>query len=385
VAAIVALTFLDGLFDALLCLFWAHAGPGMRRGDAISSILQQILQLAPLPLLAIAIARRRAKANWPVIGAAGFFALNTNLVNMYGQWPGLFPSAVESMLHRFDHIYYVGYFGFPSTAIFLALLILVLSVSVFRHFLAERRRQQQVEQELQSAREIQQVLLPEEVPAIPGYAIDTVYRPAAEVGGDFFQIFPLEGGGSLVAIGDVSGKGLKAAMIVSLIVGTLRTVAVYTQRPAEILAELNTRLHARVGGGFVMCLVLRVPLDGPIVIANAGHIAPYLNGRESELAGSLPLGIIPEMEYEESMLALAAGDTLTLMTDGVPEAQNAHKELFGFDRLGGLLAKHPSAAQVVEAACSFGQEDDITVLTLTRLAASAPAHVSTLNLTTQLA
>jgi serine phosphatase RsbU (regulator of sigma subunit) len=131
-----------------------------------------------------------------------------------------------------------------------------------------------VEQELQSAREIQQVLLPEEVPAVADYAIDTVYRPASEVGGDFFQIFPLEGGGSVVTIGDVSGKGLKAAMIVSSIVGTLRTVAVYTQKPAEILAELNTRLHGRVGGGFVTCLIPRVSPDGSIVIANAGHIAP---------------------------------------------------------------------------------------------------------------
>jgi serine phosphatase RsbU (regulator of sigma subunit) len=188
-----------------------------------------------------------------------------------------------------------------------------------------------------------------------------------------------------VAIGDVSGKGLKAAMIVSLIVGTLRTVAVYTQKPAEILAELNTRLHGRFANGFVTCVVLRIPLDGPIVIANAGHIAPYLDGRECELDGSLPLGIVLEMKYEESTLALAAGDTLTLLTDGVPEAQNARKEFFGFDRLAGLLAKHPSAAQVVEAACSFGQEDDLTVLTLTRLGESAPAHASTLNLTTQLA
>ena len=334
-AVIVALYFLDGIFDALLCLFWAHAGPGMRQGDAISSIFQQILQLAPLALLGVAIARRRAKANWPVIVTAGLFVLTTSLVNMDGQWPGLFPSAVESVLERFQRRYYLGYFALHTTDAPLALVLVALSVSVFRHFLAERRRQQRVEQELQSAREIQQVLLPEEVPAVPGYAIDTIYRPAAEVGGDFFQIFPLEGGGSLVAIGDVSGKGLKAAMIVSLIVGTLRTVAVYTQRPTEILAELNTRLHGRVAGGFVTCLILRIPLDGPIVIANAGHLAPYLNGREVGLSGSLPLGIVPQMEYEESTLALAEGDLLTLMTDGVPEAQNAHKELFGFDRLGG--------------------------------------------------
>jgi serine phosphatase RsbU (regulator of sigma subunit) len=385
VTTVASVYFLNGAFDALLSLFWAHAGPGMRMADAISSIVQQVGGLAPLAVLGMAIVLRRTKADWLVVLTGLLFALNSSLVNLQDQWPGLFHSMLGGALQRLNRDYYWGFFRFQVETLLLALLLGALSLSIFRRFVTERRRQQQVEQELQSAREIQQVLVPEQVPAIPGYALEAIYRPASEVGGDFFQIFPLEGGGSLVAIGDVSGKGLKAAMIVSLIVGTLRTVAVYTQKPAEILAELNTRLHGRVGGGFVTCLILRVPPDGSIVIANAGHIAPYLNGREWVLGGSLPLGIIPEMEYEESTLALAAGDTLTLMTDGVPEAQNAHKELFGFDRLGGLLAKHPSAAQVVEAACSFGQEDDITVLTLTRLAASAPAHASTLNLTTQLA
>jgi serine phosphatase RsbU (regulator of sigma subunit) len=385
VTTVASVYFLNGAFDALLSLFWAQAGPGMRMADAISSIVNQVGGLAPLAVLGMAIAFRRTKADWPVVVTGLLFALSSSLFNLRNQWPGLFHSMLGGALQRLNRDYYWGVFRFQVDTLVLALLLGALSLSVFRHFLAERRRQQQVEQELQSAREIQQILLPEQVPAIPGYAIETIYRPASEVGGDFFQIFPLEGGESLVAIGDVSGKGLKAAMIVSLIVGTLRTVAVYTQKPAEILAELNTRLHGRVGGGFVTCVVLRIPPDGPAVMANAGHIAPYLNGRECELDGSLPLGIVPEMKYEESTLALAAGDTLTLMTDGVPEAQNAHKELFGFDRLGGLLAKYPSAAQVVEAACSFGQEDDITVLTLTRLAESAPAHASTLNLTTQLA
>jgi serine phosphatase RsbU (regulator of sigma subunit) len=385
VATVASVYFLNGAFDALLSLFWAHAGPGMRMADAISSIVQQVGGLAPLAVLGMAIILRRTKADWLVVLTGLLFALNSSLVNLQDQWPGLFHSMLGGALQRLNGDYYWEFFRFQVETLLLALLLGALSLSIFRRFVAERRRQQQVEQELQSAREIQQVLLPEEVPAIPGYALEAIYRPASEVGGDFFQIFPLEGGGSLVAIGDVSGKGLKAAMIVSLIVGTLRTVAVYTQKPAEILAELNTRLHGRVGGGFVTCLILRVPPDGSIVIANAGHIAPYVNGREWELAGSLPLGIVLQMEYEESTLPLAEGDTLTLMTDGVPEAQNAHKELFGFDRLGGLLAHHPSAAQVVEAACSFGQEDDITVLTLTRLAESAPAHASTLNLTTQLA
>src|ERR1700750_1141031 len=105
--------------------------------------------------------------------------------------------------------------------------------------------------EVKSAREVQQVLVPETVPTVPGFAIDSVYKPAAELGGDFFQVLALPNGGTLIVIGDVSGKGLKAAMTVSLIVGTLRTLTDYTQSPAEILRGLNRRLNGRVGGGFV--------------------------------------------------------------------------------------------------------------------------------------
>lgn len=376
---------LNDLFDGLLCIFWAHAGPGMRRGDAISTIAEQFFELAPLALLGLALARRRTRADWPVIVTGILFALSNSVEDLRNQWPGLFPTGLRDALHDLARMRTVGLFVLHGDSFFLVLLLVAVSVSMGRHFFAERKRQQMVEQELQSAREIQQVLLPEAVPPIPGYVVETVYRPAAEVGGDLFQIFALEGGGSLVVIGDVSGKGLKAAMIVSLIVGSLRTVASYTQQPAKILAELNARLYGRVGSGFVTCLVLRIPTDGPIAIANAGHLAPYVNGREREIAGSLPLGMIAHMEYEETALELAPGDTVTLLTDGVPEAQNQHKELFGFTRLAELLARHPSAASVVEAACSFGQEDDITVLTLTRLASSAPKHAAKLTLTAQLA
>src|SRR6202012_896313 len=111
---------------------------------------------------------------------------------------------------------------------------------------------------------------------IAGFALESVYKPAGQVGGDFFQIIPIANGGVLAAIGDVSGKGMPAAMTVSLLVGTLRTLVHYTQSPAEILSAMNQRMLARSSGGFTTCLVLRLDRDGAATVANAGHLAPYL-------------------------------------------------------------------------------------------------------------
>ncbi len=148
--------------------------------------------------------------------------------------------------------------------------------------------------EMEAARTVQQVLVPEEIPTIPGFALASVYRPAGQVGGDFFQIVPDKSGGALAVIGDVSGKGMPAAMTVSLLVGTFRTLAHYTESPAEILAAMNTRMLARSHGGFTTCLVLRADSDGTLTISNAGHIAPYLAGKELTLENGLPLGLAAE-------------------------------------------------------------------------------------------
>ncbi|MGB8480210.1 MAG: SpoIIE family protein phosphatase [Acidobacteriaceae bacterium] len=364
VAAVAVLIAAVHTFDGMLGLFWAHAGKGIQRADAVATVLIIFLTLAPLVLLVIAVVHKGAKRDWPVILTGSAFFVSSSLVNISGQWPDLIHWHMDWVNESFR----VGYFDYAISLVLLVLLLLALGTSVFRHFLAERRRQESIEHELLAAREIQRVLVPEKVPAVPGYAIASVYRPASEVGGDFFQIFSLEGGGTLVAIGDVSGKGMKAAMIVSLIVGSLRTIASYTQQPAEILKQLNMRLHGRMSGGFVTCLVLRITADQQILASHAGHLAPYIDGEEvTALPGSLPLGLVPDVEYEEAMLDLARGKTLTLITDGVLEAQSASNELFGFERLASLLASRPSAEQIAETACNFGQEDDITVLTLTRL------------------
>jgi Stage II sporulation protein E (SpoIIE) len=220
--------------------------------------------------------------------------------------------------------------------------------------------------ELEAARTVQQVLIPEEVPTVPGFLLHSVYRPAGQVGGDFFQILPIKSGGVLVVIGDVSGKGMPAAMTVSLLVGTVRTLAHYTQSPGEILAAMNQRMMARSHGGFTTCLVLRADPDGTLTLANAGHIAPYLDGKELFLENSLPLGLAAETTYAESTFQLTAGQQLTLLTDGVVEARDKTGALFGFERTASI-ANQPADA-IANAAQAFGQDDDITALTLARTA-----------------
>ena len=205
----------------------------------------------------------------------------------------------------------------------------------------------------------------------------SAYRPAQQVGGDFFQLIAQPDGSALLVLGDVSGKGLKAAMTVALIVGTIRTVADTVDDPAEILSILNRRLHGRLKDGFVTCLTLRLNAEGDGVLANAGHPAPFLNREELNLPGALPLGLDFNADYESVPFHLEVGDRLTLYTDGLLEARNAAGDLFSFDRLRALIATQPNAKQATDAAVAFGQDDDITVLTLTRL---APGIASTTSL-----
>jgi hypothetical protein len=242
---------------------------------------------------------------------------------------------------------------------FAVLVILVL------RYTRSRQEEERLESELEAARTVQKVLIPDEIPSVPGFEVQTIYRPASQVGGDFFQIIPLASGSILLTIGDVSGKGMPAAMTVSLLVGTFRTLAHYTQSPGEILRAMNQRMLARSGGGFTTCLVLRIDPDGTMIGANAGHPAPYLDSHEIPLDNGLPLGLHADAHYSESTVSLRPGEQLTLLTDGVPEARNAEGALFGFDRAQTISAQ--SAESIARAAQQHGQQDDITVLTVTRL------------------
>jgi hypothetical protein len=257
--------------------------------------------------------------------------------------------------------------SFQEIADFLTQLS-ILAILVLR-FARARGDEQRMASELEAARTVQSVLIPTEVPGIPEFAIASVYRPATQVGGDFFQIIPAANGGVLIVIGDVSGKGMPAAMTVSLLVGTIRTLAHYTQSPSEMLAAMNARMLTRSAGGFTTCLVLRADRDGSLTVANAGHIAPVLNGKELVLQIELPLGLSAGSAYVESTFHIGLGEQLTLMTDGVVEARNEDGELFGFERAAAMASG--SAESIAGEARAFGQEDDITVLTVSRI---GPRH-----------
>jgi hypothetical protein len=257
--------------------------------------------------------------------------------------------------------YEVDFYRLGDVIFYVAILLFLVirTVSIAR----DRAR---VSAELEAARTVQQVLIPDDIPVIPGFVLHSIYKPAGQVGGDFFQILPVKGGGVLIVIGDVSGKGMPAAMTVSLLVGTVRTLAHYTQSPSQILAAMNTRMLARSSGGFTTCLVLRADTDGTLTVANAGHISPYLAGNELALENGLPLGLAAETSYPESVFQLAPGEQLTLLSDGVVEARDKAGVLFGFDRTAAITGQ--SADQIAKAAELFGQEDDITALTLARTA-----------------
>jgi hypothetical protein len=226
------------------------------------------------------------------------------------------------------------------------------------------REQARLEGELEAARQVQNVILPGESVIFPGYSVETVYRPARQVGGDFYQVWPTPEGGLLLVIGDVAGKGLPAAMLVAVLVGSIRTLAQMTSDPAAILAEMNARLQGRTNGGFSTCLAFHLRADGAGTLASAGHPGPYLNGRELELPGGLPLGVAPCQQYESCKLQLEHGGHITFYSDGVIEAQNARHELLGFERARELSTL--SAKEIADAASAFGQEDDITVVVIER-------------------
>ncbi|MGC1872855.1 MAG: SpoIIE family protein phosphatase [Acidobacteriaceae bacterium] len=382
-AVLAALYLVAVLIDTSVLFNWQNVGLGMQWTDAVTTAIYQLIPLYIFFIVGFGLARRKQMELWPVAITAF----------LYGMWNFVIETSAQG--RRFTHWtlttdlrawgLHLGSYTFSATFLLDTLLFLVLLFTVARQQFLERRRQALVEMEIKSAQEVQQVLVPEDVPAIPGFSIASIYKPATELGGDFYQVIPLEAGGALVVVGDVSGKGLKAAMVVSLIVGTLRTLADYTQEPGEILRGLNRRLIGRTQGGFATCVAMRIEPDGSAAIATAGHFSPLRDGKELPLEGALPLGIVTDAKYDQIAFRMQENETLTFYTDGIVEARNAQGELFGFDRVREMSRAGSSAVQVADEASAFGQDDDITVLTLTRLAASEPAVAATVKLTTQIA
>jgi hypothetical protein len=311
----------------------------------------------------------------PVLLVQGFYIADNIIIAMAQFGLRIDPRLLE------NPVITVPFSMHPSV---LAELIFLLAMLAFliRRFTIARRREERWEGAIEAARQVQQLLLPEAIPQIEGFVIDCIYRPAEQVGGDFFQILPVTGPGDsedlLLVVGDVAGKGLPAAMMVSMIVGAMRTEATHTSNPAQLLASLNDRMAGRSESGFTTCLCAYISANGHLTIANAGHLPPYRNGRELECAGALPLGILNGLGYECEGVQLQPGDRLTFVSDGVVEAQNRSGQLLGFDRTQELSTQ--SASEIAETASHFGQVDDITVVTIefvgTRAANSVPLVVT---------
>jgi hypothetical protein len=246
------------------------------------------------------------------------------------------------------------------------LLIVVLALLLLRRLNISLKRQRQMALDVKQAQEVQQVILPPARMSLPGLEIESEYRPAMEVGGDFFQIIPHPTDGSLLIVaGDVAGKGLRSGMLVALLVGAIRSTVHFSFDPKIVLGELNERLLGR-GDAQATCLALRIDASGAATLVNAGHLPPYLNGVPLPMEGALPLGMLPEAVFSVMNFKLAEGDRLLLLSDGLAEARNADGQLFGFERVEQLVQSHPSAAELAAAAQRFGQQDDISVISVTR-------------------
>lgn len=263
-------------------------------------------------------------------------------------------------------------FGIQITANDVATLLLLVTMSVLllRRLLLSVREQRRLALDVKQAQEVQQVILPQPRLVVGSVVVESEYRPDRQVGGDFFQIMPDNNDGSLLIVaGDVAGKGLKAGMLVALLVGAIRSTVESEPEPAAILASLNRRLLGR-GDAHATCVALRIAPNGEVTVANAGHIPPYWNGSPIEIGGSLPLGLTAQLDVSRARLHLDCGDRLIVMSDGVAEATDAAGQLFGFDRVLDLLRNGMTAAEIAQAAQAFGQHDDISVISVRRTESS---------------
>jgi serine phosphatase RsbU (regulator of sigma subunit)/predicted ester cyclase len=247
----------------------------------------------------------------------------------------------------------------------------------------EERERERIDQELQVARRIQHASLPEEVPTLEGWQISPYYQPAREVGGDFYDFHFLSEGRVGLVVGDATGKGVPAALVMSTTLGMLQLAAraLDSSSPGEVLEQVNETLLARIPSNmFVTCFyAILEPKSGTLSYANAGHDLPYLwhAGAAQELrARGMPLGLMPGMHYEQKEIVLQTGDSALLYTDGLVEAHDPQREMFGFPRLQVLVSEHAEEERslqetLLEELYSFvgegwEQEDDITLVTLQR-------------------
>ena len=265
---------------------------------------------------------------------------------------------------------------------------------VGENLVQEIRERELVEQELELARSIQQASLPKEVPTLEGWQIAPFYQPAREVGGDFYDFFKLDDDRVGVVVGDATGKGVPAALVVSATSSMLRAVArvLGSSSPGEVLSQVNETLSARIPQNmFVTCFyAILDPKSATLSYANAGHDLPYLRRSDGDVeelrARGMPLGLMPGMGYEEGEISLAEGHCVLFYSDGLVEAHNPRGEMFGFPRLRALVAEHDEVEHslvdfLIEELYSFvaegwEQEDDITLVTLGKIGGTLTAPSS---------
>jgi serine phosphatase RsbU (regulator of sigma subunit) len=245
----------------------------------------------------------------------------------------------------------------------------------------ELRERERIEQELLVARRIQQASLPKEVPTLEGWQISPYYGPAREVGGDFYDFFELEEGCLGIVVGDATGHGVPAALVMASARSMLRAVAQPSYSPGDALRRVNDPLATDIPPNmFVTCFyAILDPKSATLSYANAGHDLPYLRRSDGDVeelrARGMPLGLMPGMGYEENEIELGADEGVLFYSDGLVEAHDPKGEMFGFPRLRRLVAAHGKERSLVELLMEdlysftgedWEQEDDITLLTLRR-------------------
>jgi hypothetical protein len=270
-----------------------------------------------------------------------------------------------------SHRFHAGPIAFSTSAAAFTVFLASLVAVILYRFIRVSQQEQRADAEISAARSVQALLIPTQLPSNSNFMLESAYLPVNGVGGDFFQVLPLKDDSLLIVVGDVSGKGLQAAMNSSTLVGALRNELAHD--PSTVLEHLNRVLLGAVPAPgavpeldcapcFATCLCARIHPDGTLTIANAGHLSPYRDGREMPLPPGLPLGVIADNHYEQATFQLHRGDRLVFLSDGVVEATNHEGELFGFERT--QQVSHESARYIATAAKHFGQTDDITVVSL---------------------
>ncbi len=275
-------------------------------------------------------------------------------------WIHLAVNVNESLVHK----------PFPVRAevLFEIIFLVAALFTLMWRFSRSCSLEDKTQRDQQTAQSVQQLLSPAGLPVVPGFQLESAYLPLQELGGDFFHLAPVSDGSLLVVLGNVSGKGITAAMTVGVLIGALRD---HRERsPSALLAHLNQVLYGKVREA-VTCTAAMFAQDGSVILASAGQLAPYRNGEACVVDAGAPLGLTPDAGHAETQFKLEPGDVLTFVSDGVVHATGKDGKVFGDERTR-AISRLP-AASIAATARSFGQQDDITVLRIAYAGAAAPA------------